>query len=229
MRMTTATSRPTSARSADSWGITLDYILGKKRAEEALGFLIACGGALEAAASHVEAVQSVLALSVPYLADWAGADFEPAPGLAQDPVRRSRTVDDCAPEQLEPLAAALAERIRRASPADQATLLLTADSGELHAVAADRGSGQPAAPRTDPQLADMAATAGIASALAVPLRRFDRQWGTLILLRAAKRSDAQFEAGPVELAVEVARRLSWVTDAFAARAAGPAAASLVSG
>jgi len=29
--------------------------------------------------------------------------------------------------------------------------------------------------------------------------------------------------------VEVARRLSWVTDAFAARAAGPAATSLVSG
>ena len=218
MRMTTAVSKPTGARSGDSWNITLDYILGKKRAEEALGFLIACGGALDAAATHADAVDDVLALAVPYLADWAGADFERAPGLARDPVRRGRSTPDGASERFEAFAASLAERVRPASAADRAPLLLIGETGELYAVGRSGRDGEPVAARPDSGLADAAAAAGVASALAMPLQRFDRWFGTLVLLRTANRADANFEAGPVELAVDVARRLSWVTDAFASRA-----------
>lgn len=221
--MTTAVSKPTGARSGDSWNVTLDYILGKKRAEEALGFMIACGGALDAAAGHADAVGAVLALAVPYLADWAGADFEQAPGLAGEPVRRSRSAPDGASEQFEAFAASLAGHLRAAPPAERAPLLLIGERAELYTVGAPGRGAEPAA-QPDSRLADAAAAAGVASALAVPLRRFDRWFGTLVLLRTVNRPDPSFEAGPVELAVDVARRLSWVTDAFAASAAGSAAA-----
>jgi hypothetical protein len=204
----------TRTTTQDSWAVTLDYIVGKKRAEEALGFLIACGAALDAAQTHRDGVDGVLRLTVPHLADWAAADFRPAPGLAAGALRTARRVLDADPGQLEELTSALGARLPAwGSRAGAAPLLLFASAAELRTVAARPGEPWPAAKA--PELARLAAAAGVESALILPLRDF----GTLTLVRMADRADGPFGAGAVELAIDVARRLSSVSAAFLAQAA----------
>ena len=51
-------------------GLALDYVSGRKRAEEALGYLAAVGRTLAGSSDLADVLQQVAELSVPYMADW---------------------------------------------------------------------------------------------------------------------------------------------------------------
>jgi hypothetical protein len=203
----------------DSWAVTLDYILGKKRAEEALGFLVACGGALNAAPGHAEAVRAVLELTVPHLADWARASFAPGAGIEPSAVRGSLRLPDTVDGPATQLSAAL-EDAAGAQPA--AGFALAVPDGVLATIA---GPVESRTERSAPDLARLAAAAGVESALVLPVAAAGRSRGVLTLLRTANHSDGAFAPGPTELAVDLARRLAWATEAFLARAAEAASAA----
>ena len=68
---------PESGVTADTsrdWSRAFKYILGRKRAEEALGFLTECTRTLAGSWDHGAAIGDTLSLCVPFLADWCRVD-----------------------------------------------------------------------------------------------------------------------------------------------------------
>ena len=59
-----------NAASTDTWSIAVGYIVGRKRLEEALGFLAAVSRILVCEKEQDLAVDAAVRLAVPFLADW---------------------------------------------------------------------------------------------------------------------------------------------------------------
>lgn len=66
------------------------YIVGRKRAEEALGFLAAVSDAIESTTASDAAVSRIAELTVPFLADWCAVHRPCAEGPAEPLARAVR-------------------------------------------------------------------------------------------------------------------------------------------
>src|SRR5258706_13664999 len=78
----------------ETWALAIDYIVQRKRFEQALGFLSQASAILAGSVDYHGTLASVARLSVPFLADWCSIDLLDAGGvLRQIAVERSDATD----------------------------------------------------------------------------------------------------------------------------------------
>jgi hypothetical protein len=189
----TATATPEKA-----WNTTLEYIVGRKRAEQALGFLTTAGDRLTEAATLPEAIEGALGQAAPYLADWLSVSLTGS-DATYAASSRGATADQ---DTYRSLSAALAG--------------LTEGGRVPVALSAAESTVSPQQPGGAAELVRQAADAGVATAVAVPLTAYGRHCGLLTAYRVTGRRDPQFGEASMRLLNDLAGRLAGAALAFAA-------------
>ncbi|WP_112261436.1 GAF domain-containing protein [Lentzea terrae] len=194
---TTSTTSSTSS-TQETWGVAIRYIVGRKSAEEALGFLAHCGAALSGTVDLDVSLREVARASVAFLAD----------------VSRISLVDGEVPAEtvtehvvgLDPAVVArqLAFFADGAAGLGDRTPDVLAEGKQV--VYAESGGSATEKSRSD------AAELGVLSALLIPLSARGRMFGTLTLVRAGVRKKAEFGASDVALAGELGRQITMAVE-----------------
>ncbi|MEO7193518.1 MAG: GAF domain-containing protein [Pseudonocardiaceae bacterium] len=195
----------TAPTDTKSWNTTLNYIVGKKIAEQALGFVTTVGECITEASTLEQAMQGALDQAVPFLADWLSASLA-ADGLDGQPTEyiSSSRGATAQPDQYRTLAAGLGARTGRTQ------LTLSVATAVI----------SPAQPHdaTDGLLRQVA-DAGVGSAVVLPLAANGRTPGLLTAFRVAGRRDPEFDNAALRLLTDLAGRLALAAEVFAARPA----------
>ncbi|MDR6594575.1 GAF domain-containing protein [Saccharothrix longispora] len=193
---TPATSSTSSTQ--ETWGVAIRYIVGRKSAEEALGFLAHCGAALSGTVDLDVSLREVARAGVAFLAD----------------VSRISLVEGGVPAET------VTEHVAGLDPAVVARQLAFLDDGaagsgdrtpdvlaEGHPVVyAESGGSATEESRSD------AAELGVLSALLIPLSVRGRLVGTLTLVRAGARKKTGFGPSDVALAGELGRQVAMAVE-----------------
>lgn len=182
------TGAPARGGGDERFSLAIEYVIGRKHAEEALGFLAACGAELTAAADPEQGLRRVAQLSVPFLADWCAIDVELPGGRSVSTVEASVEAD--------------AAQFRELLPAG-APIAYTAASG----VACAR----------DGDALERARAHGIRSALSVPVEAQGQRLGSISIVRVRERRVTDIGAGTVALVEELARRVATALELAALR------------
>ncbi|MBB5953674.1 GAF domain-containing protein [Saccharothrix tamanrassetensis] len=190
---TAGTSTTTSTSSTqETWGVAIRYIVGRKSAEEALGFLAHCGAALTRTPDLGAALRDVTRASVAFLADIGRISLVEGEELVESTREHVAGLDPAVVDsQLDFLDDGAAGR------GDRTPDVLAARRTAVYAP-----SGSVAAA----SLAE-AEERGVLSALLVPLVVRGQVFGVLTLVRAGVRKKAEFGAADVALAEELARQI----------------------
>lgn len=170
--------------------LALQCIASRKRLEESLGFLARISQVLGSIGSFGEMVQETLALSVPYLADFAAVDLATTGHLAHASTATLRKRVD-----------SIIRHLTHTGPNAKVGLASVVGSGEVEVcfdVEREAGSGGAA------KLLDM----GIRSLISAPLTIRGQHVGVLTLLRENLPSRCNFGPADLALAAELARRIS---------------------
>ncbi|MBV8931906.1 MAG: GAF domain-containing protein [Kutzneria sp.] len=186
----------TTALQTKKWNTTLNYIVGKKIAEQALGFLTTAGERITAASTLAEAMRGALDEATPFLADWLSVRLT----ASETEYVSSSKGATASSEQYRELAKLLA--------GGTAPLTLSVASGEV----------SPEHP--DGELLRHAAAAGVGSAVVLPLVTNGNTLGLLTAFRVTARTDSEFTDAACRLLTDLAGRLALVAAAFASRADG---------
>jgi GAF domain-containing protein len=192
-----------------TWGQAIRYIVGRKRAEEALGLLAAAGTALGASPDREAATQAVADYVVPYLADWCRFD-------RLDENGSPRTIAVARAAKLPPATAAAfdefvdrpdrswSSRIGRVRDSRKASVYPPAAAG--HQESAGSNGTAPAAgtkgagPKAGPP--------GVGTAMIVPIEEGGRLLGTICCATAGVRKSGTYGPADLALLTEIARRVA---------------------
>jgi GAF domain-containing protein len=190
----------------DPWKTTRDYVLGKKRAEEALGFLTSAGACIANAMTFPDAAQGTIDLTTPFLADWTSISLFAPGGEAStcDFVSSSRGAVKPR-ETYQDLALALSALVGHDEGAAKAPVTVSATNG------ADTSDD------IAKHLLGQAQDAGVAAAIAIPLIANGRVQGSLVALRVAARRQPDFGDAALLLLSDVSSRLAGAAELFALR------------
>ncbi len=199
-----------TATQEKAWNTTLEYIVGRKRAEQALGFLTAVGDRITTAGTLPEAVDGALEQAAPYLADWVSVSLAPSGADGSD---RTYTASSrgagAAPDAYRSLADALAEL----TEGGRISVALSAVDSTISPQQQGSASG----------LLLQAVDAEVAAAVVIPLTAHGRTCGLLTAFRSSGRRDAQFGEAALRLLTDLAGRLGSAAQTFAAHPAGQGA------
>jgi GAF domain-containing protein len=192
-----------------TWGQAIRYIVGRKRAEEALGLLSAAGTALSATPDREAATQAVADYVVPYLADWCRID-------RLDENGSPRTIAVARAAKLPPaMAAAFDEfvdrpdrswssRIGRVRDSRKPFLYPPASTG--HQDSAGTNGAAPAAGTNG--AGPKAGPPGVGTAMVVPIEEGGRLLGTICCATAGVRKTGTYGPADLALLTEIARRVA---------------------
>ena len=189
-------SRPDD-KSKQTWGEAIRYIVGRKRAEEALGLLSAAGAALSSLPDLGTATKAVANYVVPYLSDWCRIDRFDGDGT---PTKIAVAIAPKLPATLERTFEEFFERPDRAgsSPMRQVwqsrKYFLHADGSNVQ-LPSTNGAGHEAS------------CSPIGTAMIVPIEEGNKLLGAVSCATVGVRKTGRY--GPAELALiaEIARRL----------------------
>jgi GAF domain-containing protein len=93
-----------SPSTKETWGLAIQYVVGRKRAEDALGFLAAVSGVLASSLDYAANVQAVASMAVPFIGDYCSIDLVDATGaLHQVGLAMSRVVQPATAPRLRGL------------------------------------------------------------------------------------------------------------------------------
>lgn len=171
----------TTDSSRDNMKAVLQYIAGRKAAEQALGFLVSVSATIRTTADSREVAPAVVKTCVPFLATGFSVDV-PA-------VHGESLVE--APDEL----VAAVEMVR--------SLVVATGEPELVISGHER-----LAPKTDPEHLELIRGLGADSAVAVELNYRGVKGGYLIAVRAEKHRRGAIGPSDVSLAIEVASGLA---------------------
>jgi GAF domain-containing protein len=76
----TDASLATGPGTKETWALAIQYVVGRKRAEDALGFLAEVSGVMASSLDYAANVQEVASLAVPFVADYCSIDLVDATG-----------------------------------------------------------------------------------------------------------------------------------------------------
>ena len=195
----TSATRLSRDSTAETWAATMDYIVGRKRAEEALGFLAACSRELADTLAYETAMSRVASYAVPFLAGWCTFDLlESGDGPTQT----------IAEQRISQLSSEQTKRMRE--------FLHQPDGPTAHGMAWVTSTRRPLAYSDAKGLADAcnqatlaaAQRVGIRSALVVPLLARDQLLGFITLVRTGAHKQQRFGPADVALVDELARRVA---------------------
>jgi GAF domain-containing protein len=201
-----------------TWGQAIRYIVGRKRAEEALGLLAAAGTALSATPDREASTQAVANYVVPYLADWCRID-------RLDENGSPRTIAVARAAKLPPaMAAAFDEfvdrpdrswssRIGRVRDSRKPFLYSPASTGHQDPAgtngAAPTAGTNGAAPTAGTNGAGpKAGLPGVGTAMIVPIEEGGRLLGTICCATAGVRKTGTYGPADLALLTEIARRVA---------------------
>lgn len=192
-----------------SWHTTLDYITGRKRAEQGLGFLTTAGDRLNGATTLTDAVQGAIDIAVPFLADWIAVDLalvdtnpKPASYVASSQGASAN------PSLYYELSANLNKYAR---PGGRLLVLSAAKATDCTQRFSDISG----------EISRQATNADIASAAVIPMIANGYQPGLLTALRVSQRRDPEFGEAALLLLGDLAKRLAATTQIFITRQAEP--------
>lgn len=184
----------------ETWAVAINYIVGRKRAEEALGFLAEVSKALAGTLDYEHAVDTVAALAVPYIADYCGIDlFVDRHALRQAAIATSDKLDR---KTVPKIRAYLYPQL---SPAGYGVQhVIEQGRAEIVAVSDERGQAGLAQPERVNRLDAL----GMRSCLIVPIVARGQRFGAISLMASAVGLGRRYGAADVALVEQVALRIA---------------------
>ena len=194
----TAEKAPDGLKSTkETWAIAINYIVGRKRAEQALGYLAAASDAMAASLAYQENVAKVAALSVPYMGDVCAVDL-----LDEDQVLRQLAFQ-CS-EDTEGMEGALRALLYTQRRPLRGGVLKVIESGEVERLVVEGGALPDASDERATEMVD----AGLSGLLIVPLHIRGAVQGAVSLLSLRAGSARTYGAAEVALMNQVALRVA---------------------
>lgn len=182
----------------DTWVTAMKYILGRKRAEEALGFLAEVSKVMASSLDYSSTVVTVTGLVVPFLADWCSVDLLSQDGSAcQLAVAVVDQVDQKLAEQFDTF-------FRPCTPShlDGIPQVLLTGRSETYSLSAAGMKPEAHGPQ------EVLSRLGLTAAMAVPITARQELFGSISLVALERVRGRCYGHADLALAEELARRLA---------------------
>ena len=185
----------------ETWAIAIEYITGRKRAEEALGFLAEVSRVLASSVNYSETLAQVTQLVVPYLADRCSIELTGDNNAAQAEAAVA-CAEGLSPEwndRIDGLFHSLTEEssIRMATVVESGQPILLAEVREVNNL-----SGAESEERR--RFAEL----DVKSLMIVPLTAREEKFGAIYLISTESGISRRYGRADLALAQELARRVA---------------------